>query len=77
MGTLKEAIDDPAIQEMGPKARIAAVLAVAAVAAGIGLVIYRRRRRRSLMQRLRDALPEVDDIRASLKRPLARAAKAL
>ena len=78
MGALKEATDPrPGIEEMAPKARLAAMLVVAAAAAGIGLVIYRRRRRRSLMQRLQDALPEVEDLRATLKRPLQRAAKAL
>jgi hypothetical protein len=49
----------------------------AAVVVGVGFVIYKRRQRRSLMRRLQDALPEIDDIRASLKRPLKRAVNVL
>jgi hypothetical protein len=56
---------------------MAAVLVVAIVAAGIGFVIYRRRRRLSLARRLQHALPDVDDIRASIKKPLERVVKAL
>ena len=69
--------DHPSIKEMGPAAGLVAVVVAAALAAGVGFVIYRRRRHRSLVQRLQDALPEMDEIRASLKRPLERAVKVL
>jgi hypothetical protein len=74
---LKGEIDRPAIREVEPRAGMAAVLVVAIVAAGVGFVIYRRRRRLSLARRLQHALPDVDDIRASIKKPLERAVKAL
>jgi hypothetical protein len=77
MDNLKEKIDDPAMREMAPKAGVAAIVALAVVAAGVGFVIYKRRQRRSLMKRLQDAMPELDEIRASLKRPLERAVKVL
>jgi hypothetical protein len=77
MDNLKEKIDDPAMREMAPKAGLAAIVALAVVAAGVGFVIYKRRQRRSLMKRLQDAMPELDEIRASLKRPLERAVKVL
>ena len=77
MESIKDKIDRPAMQEMGPKAGIAAIVVLAAVVAGVGFVIYRRRQRRSLIKRLQDAMPEMDEIRASLKRPLARAVKVL
>lgn len=74
---MKDEIDRPAIREVDPRAGLAAVLVVAIVAAGVGFVIYRRRRRRSLARRLQHALPDVDDIRASIKKPLERVVKAL
>jgi hypothetical protein len=77
MDNLKEKIDDPAMREMAPKAGLAAIVALGVVAAGVGFVIYKRRQRRSLMKRLQDAMPELDEIRASLKRPLERAVKVL
>jgi hypothetical protein len=77
MDDLKEKIDGPAMREMAPKAGLAAIVVFAVVAAGVGLIIYRRRQRRSLMKRLQDAMPELDEIRASLKRPLERAVKVL
>ena len=77
MGKLKEQIDSPAIQDIAPKAAIAGALVLAAVVAGVGLGIYKRRSRRSLMKRLQDALPEIDELRASLRRPLERAVKVL
>jgi hypothetical protein len=77
MDNLKEKIDDPAMREMAPKAGVAAIVALGVVAAGVGFVIYKRRQRRSLMKRLQDAMPELDEIRASLKRPLERAVKVL
>ena len=74
---LRDEIDRPSINEIAPTAGLVAVVVAAALAAGVGFVIFRRRRRRSLMKRLQDALPEMDDIRASLKRPLERAVKVL
>ena len=76
MENLREAIDRPAIREMAPKAGVAAVVLVAVIA-GVGFLIYKRRRRQTLMQRVQDALPEMDDLRATLKRPLRRAVKIL
>jgi len=77
MENLKEKIDRPPMREIAPKAGLAAIVALAVVAAGVGLVIYKRRQRRSLIKRLQDAMPEMDEIRASLKRPLERAVKVL
>ena len=77
MEDLKEKIDRPAMREMAPRVGLAAIVALAVVAAGVGFVMYRRRQRRSLMKRLRDAMPEMDEIRASLKRPLGRAVTVL
>jgi hypothetical protein len=77
MGGVKEAFDRPWLQDMGPKAGMAAVVVLAVVAAGAGFIIYKRRQRRTLLKRLRDALPEVDELRATLKRPLERAVKVL
>jgi len=74
---LKSEVDRPAIKEIDPRAGVAAVIAVAIVAAGVGFVIYRRRRQLSLARRLQHALPDVDDIRASIKKPLERAVRAL
>jgi len=74
---LKGEIDRPAIRDVDPRAGVAAVLVVAIVAAGVGFVIYRRRRRLSLARRLQFALPDVDDIRASIKKPLERVVRAL
>jgi hypothetical protein len=81
MGTLKEKlrdeIDSSGTQDFAPMAGVATLVVVAALAAGVGLVMYWRRRRRSLLNRLQDSLPEMDEIRASLKRPLKRAVKVL
>jgi len=74
---LKSEIDRPTIKEIDPRAGMAAVLVVALVAAGVGFVLYRRRRRLSLASRLQHALPDVDDIRASIKKPLERVVRAL
>jgi hypothetical protein len=74
---LRREIDEPSIKEMRPGTGLLAVMAVAALAAGVGFVVYRRRRRRSLVKRLQDVLPEMDDVRAILKRPLERAVKVL
>ena len=72
-----EKIERPAMRAMAPRAGLAAIVALAVVAGGVGFVIYKRRNRRSLMKRLQDAMPEMDEIRASLKRPLERAVKVL
>ena len=77
MDSLRKEIDRPAIREVAPMAGVAAVLLVAALAAGAGFVIYRRRRRRTLARRLQNMLPDVDEIRASVKKPLERMVKAL
>ena len=77
MQKLREEIDDPDLQDLAPRTAVVAVVVVAALAAGIGIALYRRRRRRSLIARLQAALPEVDDLRQSLKRPLERVVKAL
>jgi Flp pilus assembly protein TadB len=74
---LSREIDQPSIKEIAPAAGLVAVVVAVALAAGVGLVMYRRRRRRSLVKRLQDALPEMDELRASLKRPLERAVKVL
>ena len=77
MESEKDAIDRPANQDVDPRVGVAAVIVLATVVAGIGFVIYRRRQRRTLLKRLQDALPEMDELRASLKRPLERAVKVL
>ena len=77
MENLKEKIDRPSVREIAPKVGLAALVGLAVVAAGVCFVMYRRRQRRSLMKRLQDAMPELDEIRASLKRPLERAARVL
>jgi len=77
METPKDKIDRPAMQEMASRAGVAAIVALAVIAAGVGFVIYKRRRRSSLMTRLQQAMPPMDEIRASLKRPLERAVKVL
>ncbi|MHB8614276.1 MAG: hypothetical protein ACYDAL_17930 [Candidatus Dormibacteraceae bacterium] len=77
MKSVRDAIDRPAIQDMAPQAGLAAVVVLVTVVVGVGFVIYKRRQRRTLMTRLQDALPEMDDVRASLRRPLKRALKVL
>jgi hypothetical protein len=77
MENVKGNLDRPDIQEMAPKAGAAAIVVLAVVVAGVGFIIYRRRQRRSLIKRLQEAMPELDEIRASLKRPLERAVKVL
>lgn len=56
-------------------AGIVAGVAIAALAVGIGMVVYRRRRRRTLAERLQGALPDSvwdlpGGIRGRLKRAL-------
>jgi cell division protein FtsL len=77
MEKLRSSIDRPAIPDMSPGARLAAVMVLAAVVASVGLVIYQRRQHRSLIKRLQDVMPEMDELRASLKRPLERAVRVL
>ena len=77
MRSLREEIDRPAIREMAPMAGVAAVLVVAALVAGAGFFIYKRMGRRSLADRLQNMLPDVDELRASVKKPLERVVKAL
>jgi hypothetical protein len=60
---------------------VAVAVAIAAVAAGVGLFVSRRRRGRTLAQRLQDGLPESmrhpAALGAQLRRPLERAVRAL
>ena len=77
MESVKHRLDRQEIREMAPKAGLAVAFGALAVVAGVAFIIYRRRQRRSLMKRLHDAMPEMHEIRASLKRPLERAVKVL
>jgi len=77
MASLRDKIDPPAIREVAPMAGVAAVVVLAALVAGTGFIIYRRRRRRSLGRRLHSLIPDIDDLRASVKKPLERVVKAL
>ncbi len=54
---------------------VVAGVAIAAAVVGVGVIAYRRSRRRTLAQRVQNALPE--SLRGQLKRPLQRAARAL
>lgn len=74
---LKVEIDRPAIREVDLRAGLAAMVVVVLVAAGVGFVIYRRRRGITLARRLQSALPDVDQLRASIKKPLERVVSAL
>jgi hypothetical protein len=58
------------------------VALTAAVAFGLGMLVYRRRQSRSVMRRMQAAIPEAvwdlpEEIVAQIKKPLRRAAKAL
>lgn len=63
--------------------RLAAGIAVTAAAAfGLGMLVYRRRQRTSMMQRAQRAIPSTvweipEELIAQLKKPIKRAAKAL
>jgi hypothetical protein len=65
-----------------PRNRMAAGLFLAALAAGAAMIIYSRRRRQTLAQRLSKAVPGSvrdfpDELVAQLKRPIERAVRAL
>src|SRR5712692_10954501 len=65
-----------------PRNRMAAGLLLAALAAGAAMIIYSRRRRQTLAQRLQKAVPGSvrdfpDELVAQLKRPIERAVRAL
>ena len=63
--------------------RLAAGLALTAVAAfGLGMIVYRRRQKNSVVRRMQSAIPDSvwdlqEEFVAQLKKPLQRAAKAL
>ncbi|MDQ6879618.1 MAG: hypothetical protein M3082_18350 [Candidatus Dormibacteraeota bacterium] len=67
--------------------RLAAGLALGAVAAfGLGMMVYRRRQRKSMVRRVQNAIPDmvwdlpeelVAQLKTQLKKPLQRAAKSL
>lgn len=63
--------------------RLAAGIAVTAAAAfGLGMLLYRRRGRKSMVQRAQRAIPDSfwdmrEELIAQLKKPIKRAAKAL
>ena len=61
-------VESSEIPALDPRIGIAAAVVLAAVVVGVGIVIFQHRRRQSLLSRLQDALPEVDDLRASLRR---------
>ena len=83
MGSLQDKLHEESDEEidrsdaLDPRVGIAAAVVLAALVAGAGFVIIRRRRRRSLMKRLQDALPDANEVRATLRRPVRRAIKLL
>jgi hypothetical protein len=65
-----------------PRNRIAAGLMLAALAAGAAIIIYSRRRRHTLAERLQKVVPGSvrdfpDELVTQLKRPIERAVRAL
>ena len=72
MGEVRDAMDEMDISRAG---LVVAGVVVAAALVGVGVIVYRRSRRRTLAQRLQNALPV--SLRDQLKRPLQRAAQAL
>lgn len=65
-----------------PRNRIAAGLMIAVLAAGAAMIIFSRRRRQTLAERLQKAVPGQvrdfpDELVAQLKRPIERAVRAL
>ncbi len=83
--TLQRSLEDvPKLSmEQVPRPVVMATgIAVFVAAVGIGWMVYRSRRKRTLGQRLHDALPESmselpDVLRAKAKRPLERVVKSL
>ena len=80
--TIQRSLDDmPMSMDQVPRPVLMATgIAVFVAAVGIGWMIYRSRRRRTLAQRLHDALPESmsdlpEVLRAKAKRPLERVVK--
>ena len=80
--TIQRSLDDmPMSMDQVPRPVLMATgIAVFVAAVGIGWMVYRSRRRRTLAQRLHDALPESmsdlpDVLRAKAKRPLERVVK--
>jgi sensor c-di-GMP phosphodiesterase-like protein len=72
-------LSDEAMSRAG---MVVAGVMVVGLALGVGWIIYQRTRRRSLVKRLQDAIPDAvrdlpDEFRAQVKRPLERAVKAL
>jgi hypothetical protein len=80
MSSLQDKLQEESTEEAGedieptldPRVGIPAAVVIAVLVAGAGFVTIRRRRRRSLMKRLQNALPELDKVTATLKRPLRR-----
>ena len=60
---------------------VVAGVMVVGLAVGVGWIIYQRGRRRSVIERLQEAIPDAmrdlpEEFRAQVKRPLDRAVKA-
>jgi hypothetical protein len=77
IGELKQKVD----ADQMPKAGVVAGIAVAAIAFGVGLMVYRRRRRRSVARKLQSLSGSVRDLnsglRSQLKESLEKASRAL
>jgi hypothetical protein len=80
----KLAVLEAKVRELAQRhGRLAAGIALSAVAAfGIGIIVYRRRQRKSLLWRVQNSIPDSvfdlpEELVAQLKKPLQRAAKAL
>ncbi len=82
---IKDRLDDmPSLDasRVPRPAYLAAGIVVVAAAFGVGWMIYRSRRRRSLVDRLQGVLPDSvkdlpEGIRAQVRRPLEKAVRAL
>ncbi len=62
------------VRKVAPAGYVVAGVVVAAVVVGLGWMVYRSRRRRTLVQRLQDALPEgVRDLPGGLREQVKRA----
>lgn len=81
--TIQRSLDDmqKQVPDRVPREVIMATgIAAVVVAVGVGWMIYRTRRRRTLMQKLQEALPGSvrelpDELRARAKKPLERVTK--